>query len=422
MRQPRLTTRERTWQRAANRKIWLVISAALLGLLAFGGTASAQSMTERVKPEPGVLIVAVGEETPASEAGLMRGDILLAIDGDMVNTAAELKHVILMQDPGDILELTVKRGDEALTLTATLADVNGYPLLGVAPDGPGIRGMKTRRGRFAAMRSFGRMPSMEQFKGMDGSPKDVGEGAVVMEVLEDSPAATAGLMAGDTITSVGETEIMGMGDLAGAAASLSPGDDVALTVDRDGETIELNVTLGSHPDDGEKAFFGVRIAPAEQFRPHADGTDRNGRQQRGNRFGFAFPQGGRFFLGDVPDGALVMGVQEEGPAAAADLQRGDAITAVGETEISNMEDLVEALASYSPGDEVSITVNRDGETVAATVTLGAHPDDDDKAYLGVAIMPLESLRMQMKEMEDETYKEQQSGEEQQSAQESQSSS
>ena len=419
MRQPRLTTGERTSQRATNRKIWLVLSVTLLALLALGGTASAQSMTERVKPEPGVLIVAVGEETPASEAGIMRGDILLAIDGDMVNTAAELQHMILMQDPGDMLELTVKRGDEELTLTVTLADIDGYPLLGVAPDSPGIRGMRTQRGRFPAIRNFVRLPALERFKGMDGNTDNVGEGAVVMEVLEDSPAATAGLMAGDLITSVGETEITGMRDLAGAAAAFSPGDEVELTVDRDGETVELNVTLGAHPDDEEKAFFGVRIGPAERFRINAEGTDLDRRQQRGNRFGFAFPQDGRFdgrfFFRDLPDGALVMGVQDEGPAALAELQRGDAITAVGETALSSFEDLVEILANYSPGDEVSITVNRDGELIAATVTLGAHPDDEDKAYLGVSIMPLERLRMHMKQMQDQNHEEQQSDHESQSS-------
>lgn len=418
MRQPGLTTSERTSQRAANRKIWLVLSVTLLALLALGGTASAQSTTERVKPEPGVLIVAVGEETPASETGLMRGDVLLAIDGDMINTAAELQQVILMQDPGDMLELTVKRGDEELTLTATLADVDGYPLLGVAPDGPSVRGMRTQRGRFSAMPNFGRLPVIELFKGMDGNTANVGEGAVVMVVLEDSPAATAGLMAGDLITSVGETEITGMRDLADAAAAFSPGDDVELTVDRDGETVELNVTLGAHPDDGEKAFFGVRIMPAERFQINAKGTDLNRRQQRGNRFGFAFPQGGRFdsfFFRDLPDGALVMDVQDEGPAALAELQRGDAITAVGETDITKFEDLVEALADFSPGDEVSITVNRDGESVAATVTLGAHPEDEDRAYLGVSIMPLEGLRMHMKEMQDENHEERQSDHESQSS-------
>ena len=419
MRQPNQTTGERTSQSAANRKIWLVLSVTLLALLALGGTASAQSITERVKPEPGVLIVAVGEETPASEAGLARGDILLAIDGDMVNTAAELQHVILMRDPGDALELTVKRGDEELTLTVTLADRDGYPLLGVAPDVPRVQGMRAQRGRFPAMRGYGRLFAFKRFNGMDRFPISAGDGAAVAEVLEESPAAAAGLMAGDLIISVDETEITGMKDLADAAAAYSPGDDVELTVDRDGEIIELSVTLGAHPDDDEKVFIGVRIVPAERFRIDANGTDLNRRQQRGNRFGFAIPHGGRFdsrfFFKELPDGALVMGVQDQGPAALAELQMGDAITAVGDAEVSNFEDLAEALAGYSPGDEVEVTVERDGESIATTVTLGAHPDDEDRAYLGVSIMPLERLRMHMKELRGQDHEQQHSDQASQSS-------
>ena len=77
--------------------------------------------------------------------------------------------------------------------------------------------------------------------------------------------------------------------------------------------------------------------------------------------------------------------------------------------------LGEVLANYSPGDEVNITLNRDGELIAATVTLGAHPDDEDKAYLGVSIMPLERLRMHMKQMQDQNHEERQSDHESQSS-------
>ena len=403
----------------SKRKLGVLVSVALLALLALAGTASAASLSERIKPEPGVLIVAVGEETPASEAGLARGDILLAIDGDMVNTAAELQHVILMRDPGDTLELTVKRGDEEMTLSATLADRDGYPLLGVAPDAPRIQGLRAQRGRAPAMPGFERSPNFERFRGMERFPIFVGDGAEVTAVLDESPAASAGLMAGDLITAVDDNEITGMRDLAEAVAAYSPGDVVELTVDREGESTNLSLTLGTHPDDGEKAFIGVSIAPAERFRGDMNWPDQGRRQPWGNRFGYAMPFGGRFGNGfpftELPDGALVMSVQDQGPAALAELQQGDAITAVGDTEISNYQDLVEALAAHSPGDEVELTVMRDGESISTTVSLGAHPDDEDKAFLGVSIMPLERLRMQMKELHDQDQEEQKNAHESQSS-------
>ena len=134
-------------------KTWLVLSlalVALLALLAWGGLASAAELADHPKPEPGVLIAAVGEETAAAEAGLARGDVLLAIDGDGVNTAAELQYMILMHEPGDALALTVLRGGEELTLTVTLGDRDGYPLLGLATHSPQVGRMRTNR-----FRSFG---------------------------------------------------------------------------------------------------------------------------------------------------------------------------------------------------------------------------------------------------------------------------
>ncbi len=386
-------TKIRLQKRFARRQTWTVLSLALLLLLVWGGTAAAATGEERIKPEPGVLIVSVANETPAAEAGLARGDILLAIDGDRVNTAAELRHVILMQDPGDTLELTVKRGEEELTLTVTLADQDGYPLLGVSAEVSIGQRQMTRRGRSFGTPGFGRAPFMERFRGMDRFSVVPGTGAMISDVLEGSPAAEAGLLAGDLITSVGETAITGMGDLADAIASHSPGDEVELTVERDGEAISLTVALGAHPDDEAKAFIGVRIAPGHHFRMDMEGSELDRRRQHGGRFGFGLPHWGRFnnlpFASGVPEGALVMGVQDEGPASVAELQEGDVIIAVDETEITNRQDLVDALANHSPGDEVVLTVNRMDEILSATVTLGSHPDDETKAFLGVSIMPVE---------------------------------
>lgn len=392
---------------ARQRSLWIVL-AALLALLAASVPASAATAEERIKPEPGVLITAVADGMPAAEAGLARGDILLAIDGDMVNTAAELQKVVLMQDPGDTLELTVMRGDEELTLAVTLADHDGYPVLGVAAYVEGGDRMLPQRGRSGWMTGRSRAFGMERGRGMNALPfKDI-DGAAVIELLEDGPAAAAGLQNGDVITAVDDSEIGGLNDLAQAVADNNPGDEVTLMVERDGEMHELTVTLGAHPDDAEKAFLGVRIMPAGEFRLHSNGRGPG----RGENFRFGFPRGLPFGGPSAwmnIEGALVMGVQDEGPAAGAALQKGDVITAVDETAIGGFKDLVEALAAYSPGDEVELTIERDGEQTTATVALGAHPDDEDRAYLGLMIVPLERFRMQM---EEEIHEESHNGEEQ----------
>ncbi len=346
---------------------WLVLPLALLALFIWSGSVLAAQRTDHPKPDPGVLIAGVGEDSPAAEAGIARGDVLLAIDGDAVNTAAELRHVILMREPDDTVELTVRHGDEERTLTITLGDRDGQPLLGVTTRTTwaghhrpfGMRG----RGGFVGPQGFG-----GRFKEGQRMPFfKMADGAMILGVQEDSPAAAAGLQKGDVITAVDGIEVAGFDDLAAALAEYSPGDEAQVMVDRDGEAVTVAVTLGAHPDDEEKAFLGARIVPMEHFRFH----------------GF---EGQRMPFFKMADGAMILGVREDSPAATAGLQKGDVITAVDGMEVAGFDDLAAALAEYSPGDEAQVMVDRDGEAVTVAVTLGAHPDDEEKAFLGARIV------------------------------------
>jgi len=74
-------------------------------------------------------------------------------------------------------------------------------------------------------------------------------GAVVESVNEGSPAAAAGLQAGDVIVAIDDDPVGGAEALTAFVRSLSSGDDVTLTVVRDGQTRELDVTLATRPDD-----------------------------------------------------------------------------------------------------------------------------------------------------------------------------
>ena len=69
-------------------------------------------------------------------------------------------------------------------------------------------------------------------------------GAAVQAVSDDSPAAEAGLQAGDVITRVNGTEITGSSDLVSLVSASSIGDTLTMTVYRQGSTMELTVTVG----------------------------------------------------------------------------------------------------------------------------------------------------------------------------------
>lgn len=71
------------------------------------------------------------------------------------------------------------------------------------------------------------------------------------------------------------------------------------------------------------------------------------------------------------DGALIASVNEGSPAAQAGLQDGDLITAINGTVIGESTDLIVAIRDNAPGDTVTLTVLRNGQTADYPVTLVA---------------------------------------------------
>jgi putative serine protease PepD len=72
-------------------------------------------------------------------------------------------------------------------------------------------------------------------------------------------------------------------------------------------------------------------------------------------------------------GALIQSVTSGGPAADAGLRGGDIVTALGTTTIKGTNDLVATIAAHRPGDRVTASVRRGGQTIKVTVTLGTQP-------------------------------------------------
>ncbi|HUF85028.1 MAG TPA: trypsin-like peptidase domain-containing protein [Acidimicrobiia bacterium] len=84
------------------------------------------------------------------------------------------------------------------------------------------------------------------------------------------------------------------------------------------------------------------------------------------------------FLGVVTDnadnGAVVVNVTDDSPAAQAGIREGDVIVAVGGDEIADAGDVPKAIRKHRPGDEVDVVVVRDDERVTVQATLVERPD------------------------------------------------
>lgn len=73
---------------------------------------------------------------------------------------------------------------------------------------------------------------------------ELGKGAAIGNVTQDSPAAKAGIRAGDVVVELDQSTVGSFGDLAEIVGNLEPGDRVPVAVMRRGERIELEIVIG----------------------------------------------------------------------------------------------------------------------------------------------------------------------------------
>ena len=144
---------------------------------------------------------------------------------------------------------------------------------------------------------------------------DAARGAMVTDVSEGSPAAAAGLRPGGVVIAVDDTPVRGARDLARQIARTAPGEEVALTVWRDGSEDTVSVRLGRRPG------AGVAMVPAKE----------------GPDLGLQLGQ-------DDGDGALIEQVQPSSPAAGKSLLPGDRILKVDGIPVTDAHDATSRLA------------------------------------------------------------------------------
>ena len=133
----------------------------------------------------GALVKRVGQGSPAAVAGLRKGDVVIAIDGQPVKGVMDVRNKIGLLRVGAIVELTIKRDGDVLTLNA---EVSVPPNTAIDRQGP------TRR--LAGM-IVGPMSAESPLFGKI-------EGVLVVKVAQSSPAWQTGLRLGDVITGVNQ--------------------------------------------------------------------------------------------------------------------------------------------------------------------------------------------------------------------------
>ena len=149
-------------------------------------------------------------------------------------------------------------------------------------------------------------------------------------------------------------------------AAINPGNSGGALVNMDGQLIGINTAIASlgasSGTQGGSIGLGFAI-PIDQARRVADELIKTGKATQA-MIGVTVPSQ------DNADGATVMDVTADGPAAKAGIPKGAVITKVDDRVVADGDSLIAAVRSHAPGDKVSITYSDGGQTKTVDVTLG----------------------------------------------------
>lgn len=218
----------------------------------------------------GVAITRVADGSPAARAGLKTGDVILRFDGEEVSTYRKLQRLINESAPEQNVRLGISRNgaEQEINVTLDRRENSMQALSRVYGARPRVEGATPGQfgtwtfgwGRRIGISTTQLTRQLADYFGIQG-----GRGLLVTSVSENSPAARAGIKAGDVITEVDGEKVESSGDLTRVINRKNEG-SVNLRVVRDRQALTLTVTP-------EKREQGTTIISPELFEFETDALE-----------------------------------------------------------------------------------------------------------------------------------------------------
>jgi putative serine protease PepD len=160
-------------------------------------------------------------------------------------------------------------------------------------------------------------------------------------------------------------------------AAINPGNSGGPLLNLSGQVVGINSAIRSADSSGsgESGNIGIGFAiPINTAHQAADQLIKSGKVQHAY-LGVQITDatGDTQSNSGTAQGALISAVTSGGPAAKAGLAKGDVVTKVDGTTIPDSDSLVAAVQKHKPGDKVTVTYTRNGQTKTVSVTLGDTP-------------------------------------------------
>lgn len=272
--------------------------------------------------EVGIVVDSIYPDSPAELADLQIGDVIYSLNNEPVLPMTIGEQISQMQ-AGDVIQLGVVRQGEGLTVEVTLS-ARPTDFGAIIPTPESLEDVVVQAPR----------PRL----GLAVVPSDDPVGVRVIDFGADSPAQTAGVQLEDVITAINEMPTTGPADLQEALEGLAVGDRVTLAIIRAGETLEVEVELG----ESEAILRFENLTPDQV-----------------QAFGLVY-QDGRLLVEEPQDPAYLESVG---------LQAGDEITALNGQALDTPNLAFDSITQTMQTDALTVTVEREGETVDITLTL-----------------------------------------------------
>ena len=167
-------------------------------------------------------------------------------------------------------------------------------------------------------------------------------GAIISQVMKNSPAKAAGVKEQDVIISVDGEKVNDSSNLKNLISSLRPNNKTKLIVVRDGKEKNIAVTLGTRPDQDE-----LRRA----YNYGTTGFDLRG-------LNVEYYEDNTQLQSSSPEGVVVVEVENNSIAEENNIRRGDIIIEMGKTNINDMTDYKSELETYKKGDTIMLRILR----------------------------------------------------------------
>lgn len=208
------------------------------------------------------------------------------------------------------------------------------------------------------------------------------------ETLHDMIQTDAAIISGDSGGALASAagEVVGMNTAGNNVQTPQQGSSTGFAIPINDALSVVNQITAGHASAtislGYPPFVGIWLATSDSSNPQAQAQ---AQEQNQGGFGFGQPQPQACSTNDqnlpvpttiapVSSGALVVGIICNGPAQAAGMTAGAVITAVNGQTVGTPNQLHDAIASYKPGDTVTINwVNTSGQAKTSSLRLTDAP-------------------------------------------------